>query len=113
MNKRKVTVQKRPLAAVIPDEEGSRNVVSPETRKPENQEKGKPGRQEEGAVTSKVKVTYEFSEDTVDGLEEARIKLRKILGRRASRYEIVEAALQIAIEELDNRGSESQLALKL
>ena len=113
MSRRKATVQKRPLAAVIPDGEEPKYEENQETRKPERQKNGNSGKPEKGIASSKVKVTYEFSEDTVDGLEGARIKLRKILGRRASRYEIVEAALQIAIEELDDQGAESPLALKL
>ncbi len=61
----------------------------------------------------RIKATHELLEDTLNDLELAKTTLRVILKRRVSRYEIVEAALQILLEDLALNGNQSRLVKRL
>ena len=64
-----------------------------EVSRPELHKNVKPEIQEK-----RVKCTYELSLAAFEGLEEARLKLRRLVGRNVKRYEIVEASLNLALE---------------
>lgn len=60
----------------------------------------------------KVKVTYYLAANVVDRLDLAQVKLRPLTGKRGhelSKSAIVEAALRLALEELEELGEDSQL----
>lgn len=61
-----------------------------------------------------VKATYYFSPETIEAIEEAWIKLRRLAGTTGrsgvSKSLIVERAIQMALKELDRKGDKSQLA---
>jgi hypothetical protein len=65
-----------------------------ETRKPEIHKPVNTGIQ-----GPRIKCTYDLSQNTVEGLEEARLKLRRMVGRNVKRYEIIEASLKLALED--------------
>lgn len=62
----------------------------------------------------KTKATYYLSESTVDALEEAWLKLRRMADsdarKQISKSLIVDAALQIALVDLEENGEVSRLA---
>ena len=61
----------------------------------------------------KVKATYYLSSQTVDTLEEAKLRLRRLMRtdkRSISSSSIVDAALQIAFADLEAAGVKSRLA---
>ncbi len=70
----------------------------------------KPAKSEE---PPKVKNTYYLTTDTDQRLEYARVTLRRITGKKISKSDIIDAALQSAIGELETRESESHLAIML
>jgi len=65
--------------------------------------------------TEKTKATYYLSNDTVVELEEAWLRLRRLMAttidkdkrRQVSKSWLVESALQIALEELERKGADS------
>jgi hypothetical protein len=65
----------------------------------------------------KVKATYYLGLETLDGLEEGWLQLRRLTGREQrtsiSKSLILETALQIALEELEQAGRESKLASRI
>ena len=61
----------------------------------------------------KVKNTYYLTQETDARLEMARVILRRITGEKLSKSEIIEAALVIALNELDARNEESYIAVLL
>ena len=67
-----------------------------ETRKPERNKTVNTEIQE-----PRIKCTYDLSQNTVEGLEEARLKLRRMVGRSVKRYEIIEASLKLTLEDLE------------
>lgn len=89
--------------------------------KPPEQRNSTPARQH-AVVTSiqhtgnwkPVKATYYFSPETIEAIEEAWIKLRRLAGTTGrsgvSKSLIVERAIQMALKELDRNGDKSQLA---
>jgi len=98
------------------------------TRKPVSQKKGKT----EDKTTSKpvksptetpepsgekVKATYYIALEAVEALDEGWLQLRKLSSTDArtsiSKSLIVEAALQITLEELEKSGKRSKLAKKI
>ena len=70
-----------------------------EIKKPVNTGIQKP--RKTGTQEDRIKCTYDLAPDTVEALEEARLKLRRITGRNVKRYEIIEAALALALEDLE------------
>jgi len=63
----------------------------------------------------KAKATFYLSQETVDLLEDGWLRLRRLATDRASvsKSAIVEAALEIALEDLAKYGEQSELASKL
>ena len=70
----------------------------------------KPSKSEEAP---KVKNTYYLTLATDQRLEFARVQLRQITGKKVSKSDIIEAALQSALDELQTRDSDSHLAIML
>jgi len=85
---------------------------------PANQQAGKPVNRYDSMPVDqqpeeKVKATYYLGQQTVDALEEAKFKLRRLFPkdkRQISSSAIVDAALQIVFAELETEGAKSQLA---
>jgi len=87
-------------------------------RKPARQPRGKPAKQQPPASPDseeKAKCTFYLSQETLDALEDGWLQLRRLARDRASvsKSGIVEAALQIALEELAKKGELSELAGRL
>jgi hypothetical protein len=71
-------------------------------------------------TSDKAKATYYLLPETVEDLEAAWIRLRQMVGQveklqktQVSKSLIVEAALEIVLEELERKGTDSQLARKM
>jgi len=87
------------------------------TIKPARQKKSistpEPQVKEEETPGDKVKATYYISSEIVESLEEGWIQLRRLTPKdqraQISKSLIVELALQVALEELESKGSESNL----
>ena len=86
--------------------------VSKPTSKPVSQKKAEPQEPAE-----KVKATYYLDTEVVEALEEGWMELRKLADKKdrgqISKSLIVELALQMALEDLRKKGSDSLLAKKL
>lgn len=89
--------------------------------KPVRQSTSKPARQKKAqaqapdtAPAEKVKATFYLDAKTVEALEDGWIQLRKLADNRGriSKSLIVELALDMALKELEKRGSESSLYKK-
>ena len=93
----KESADKRERRMALADEEASK----PATPLP-----GKTARQKAVNTEIRIKCTYELSEDTVDTLEASRLKLRRLVGHNVKRYQIVEAALKMALSDLDKLAGE-------
>ena len=80
--------------------------VSPPPSKPAGQKKA-----EAEEPAEKVKATFYLDAKTVEALEDGWIQLRKLADNRGriSKSLIVELALDMALKELEKRGSESSL----
>ena len=82
------------------------------TSKPVSQKK--PEAQE---PAEKVKATYYLDAEVVEALEEGWMELRKLADKKSrgqiSKSLMVELALQMALEDLQKKGSDSLLARKL
>ena len=98
----------------------SKPVLQP-TSKPVSQSTSKPARKKKAQApapditpTDKVKATFYLDAKTVEALEEGWIQLRKLADNRGriSKSLIVELALDMALKELEKRGSESSLYKK-
>lgn len=62
----------------------------------------------------KIKATHYLTESTLYRLEQALTGLRMATdNRKLTRYELVEEALRMALEEWESAGPESQLAQRL
>ena len=78
-------------------------------------------KQEDGEMSyhpnaEKVKATFYLSQEAVDALDEAWFRLRRLTKTdkgRVSKSAIVDIAVQTTLEELETKGSESQLARKM
>ena len=74
---------------------------------------GSPARQPAGDLKA-VKATYYFSPETIEAIDEAWMKLRRLAGTAGrssvSKSLIVENAIQMALQELENKGDKSQIA---
>jgi hypothetical protein len=89
------------------DEPAPKPPTLTETRKPA------PAVQETGEPES-IKITVYLSEDTAYGLDEAKGSLRRLLkpdrARTITKSSIVEAALSLALQELQEKQEDSSLA---
>jgi len=84
--------------------------VSQSTSKPARQKKAQ-AQAPDTAPTEKVKATFYLDAEVVEALEEGWMELRKLADNRGriSKSLIVELALDMALEELKKKGSESSL----
>lgn len=84
------------------------------TRKPEGQPAGTEPEQP-ASEEPKLKATYYLSPGSLEALDEAWLKLRKMARARAqvSKSLIVERAILLAVEELKAKGDKSHIASKL
>lgn len=84
--------------------------VSKPTSKPVSQKKA------EAQPAEKVKATYYLDTELVEALEDGWMELRRLADKKdrgqISKSLIVELALQLALEDLEKRGTESSLAKK-
>ena len=97
---------KRSLKDSADKQEKRMTLADKEAAKPATPLPGKPGIQKPGNTEIRIKCTYELSEDTVDMLEASRPKLRRLVGHNVKRYQIVEAALKMALSDLDKLAGE-------
>lgn len=108
------TTSEQPQEPTTPAEQQASKTVSQPTSKPARRRAKKRTPPPSG---DKIKATYYLSPETLDSLDEARLRLRKMAGRakrgQVSSSLIVEMALQMALEELEDKGEESQLASML
>jgi hypothetical protein len=91
----------------------SRSTTQENTSKPVSQQTGMPAEQQD---SEKVKATYYLSQQTLDGLEAAKLQLRRLARkdkRSISSSAIVDAALQLAFADLEAGGAKSTLSSKL
>lgn len=73
-----------------------------------------PSKQQAQQDEPRVKATHALKESTLFRLEQALTQLRIQTGSRSLyRYDIVEEAILLALDELDKKGSESQIARRL
>lgn len=66
-----------------------------------------------GRVKHDEKITVYVTRDELLALERARLDLRAELGRNVDRGRVVRAALALALADLSDRGSDSDLARRL
>ena len=88
--------------------------------KPELQSTSKPASQKKAEAeepAEKVKATFYLDSKAVEALEDGWMELRKLADKRSrgriSKSLMVELALQLALEDLQKKGSDSLLAKKL
>ena len=90
--------------------------------KPESQPAGKPPKQQDRATIRqidkepdrRIKATHYLTESTLYRLEQALTGLRMATdNRKLNRYDLVEEALRIVLEEWEQAGQGSQLAERL
>lgn len=66
-----------------------------------------------GRIKHDEKMTVYLTYDELLALEQARLKLRGELGRNVDRGRLVRAALAIALGDLEEHGTDSELARRL
>jgi len=103
---------KQAEAPEAPDEPTSKPAKQP-ARKPARQKASKAPAPPE--AEEKAKATFYLSQETIDLLEDGWLQLRRLATDRASvsKSAIVEASLEIALEDLAKHGAQSHLASKL
>ncbi len=73
---------------------------------------GSPAR-DSGRVKHDAKITVYVTSDELMALERARLELRTELGRNVDRGRLVRAALALALDDLEDRGADSDVAQRL
>lgn len=66
-----------------------------------------------GRVKHDEKMTVYLTSDELLAIEQARLELRAVLGRKVDRGRLVRAAIAGALTDLDTRGADSELARRL
>ena len=66
-----------------------------------------------GRVKHDEKMTVYVTSDELLALEQARLTLRGDLGRNVDRGRLVRAAIAVALDDLDERGTDSDVARRL
>ena len=66
-----------------------------------------------GRVKHDEKMTVYVTSDELLAVEQARLSLRSELGRNVDRGRLVRAALAVALDDLEERGTESDVARRL
>ena len=99
-------------SASKPVRKSTGKTVSKPTSKPVSQKKAEPQEPAE-----KIKATYYLDAEVVEALEDGWMELRKMADKknrsRISKSLMIELALQMALEDLQKKGSDSLLAKKL
>jgi hypothetical protein len=86
--------------------------AKPKASRPVKHKNIKPERQHTIKSDNKVKATYYISQETIADLEDTQYQLRKMAGENRSRVSksfIVEMAVQMALEEVETKGTKSSL----
>lgn len=101
----------------MPELQPTSKTVRKSTGKPVSKPTSKPAGQKKAEAeepAEKVKATFYLDAKTVEALEDGWIQLRKLADNRGriSKSLIVELALDMALKELEKRGSESSLYKK-
>ncbi len=102
-----------------PARQNTIKTARPKDSKPVRQKASKPAVQEASkpAEQDKAKATFYVSQETLDLLEEGRLRLRRLAKpedrSQVSKSAIVETALAMALEELEASGAESRLARRM
>lgn len=97
----------------------ARETPTPETPTPEpvppsaSSEDTTPSRSGSGRVKHDEKMTVYVTSDELLAIEQARLRLRRALGRNVDRGRLVRAALAVALEDLEARGTDSDVAERL
>ena len=95
----------------------AREAATPETPTPEpapaSAEDTTPSRSGSGRVKHDEKMTVYVTSDELLAIEQARLRLRRALGRNVDRGRLVRAALAVALEDLEARGTDSDVAERL
>jgi hypothetical protein len=76
-------------------------------------EAGEPAGGPSGRVRHTEKMTVYLTSEELLALEQARLKLRAELGRTIDRGRLVRAALDYALSDLAERGTDSEIARRL
>ena len=66
-----------------------------------------------GRIKHNEKMTVYLTSDELLAIEQARLTLRGELGRNVDRGRLVRAALAIALDDLEMRGTDSEIAQRL
>ncbi len=66
-----------------------------------------------GRIKHDEKMTVYVTSEELLALEQARLRLRSALGRNVDRGRLVRAALAVALEDLEERGTDSDVARRL
>jgi hypothetical protein len=66
-----------------------------------------------GRIKHNEKMTVYLTSDELLAIEQARLTLRGELGRNVDRGRLVRAALAIALDDLETRGTDSEIAQRL
>ena len=66
-----------------------------------------------GRIKHDEKMTVYVTSEELLALEQARLQLRSALGRNVDRGRLVRAALAVALEDLEERGTDSDVARRL
>lgn len=89
--------------------------AAPEPASKPVRQRAKPKAPPPPEAEEKIKATFYLSQEAVDALEDGWLQLRRLASDRSavSKSAIVEAALEIALEELAKQGAESALARRM
>ncbi len=92
----------------------AREAATPEIADPgPAAEETTPSRSGSGRVKHDEKMTVYVTSDELLAIEQARLRLRRALGRNVDRGRLVRAALAQALEDLEARGTDSDIAERL
>lgn len=92
----------------------AREAATPETSAPAPApEDATASRSGSGRVKHDEKMTVYVTSDELLAIEQARLRLRRALGRNVDRGRLVRAALAVALEDLEARGTDSDIAERL
>lgn len=92
----------------------AREAATPEIADPAPAvEETTPSRSGSGRVKHDEKMTVYVTSDELLAIEQARLRLRRALGRNVDRGRLVRAALAQALEDLEARGTDSDIAERL
>ena len=112
---------RKPTPNIMGELLGEKTEPAPNKNKLSNQQAGKTVKQQNNIPVQQqtgtgkaVKATYYFSPGTIEAIDEAWMKLRRLAGvnRRSSisKSLIVEKAVAMALQEFERKGEKSQLA---